>query len=297
MNTKAEASTIDEHDDDRPVGRILTRREVLLLAGAAGCAAVVGAPSVIRAESGEAIDVVASPDVTEGPFFVDEKLNRSNLLAGTTRKAVTGAIPLTLNLKVFTVNGGKGVPLAGAHVDIWHCDTVGVYSDEPSGGIQAEDTRGQKWLRGYQVTDKNGAVTFQTIYPGWYPGRAVHIHFKVRRYSATGQRTSEFTSQLFFEDTLSDTVFAQEPYRSRGPRRILNAADGIYRERTPEGVAAGSLLTLRPVKVSGGSGYRGGFNIGIDLSRPAPEGRGGSGDPGNPGGPGGPGGRRGRMRW
>jgi protocatechuate 3,4-dioxygenase beta subunit len=251
------------HDDDLPVGRILTRREILLLAGESGVAVVFGGTPFLRAETGEVIDLVVSPQMTEGPFFVDENLHRSNLRTATTRLGVVEGLPLTLNLNVFTVRGGKGVPHPGAHVDIWHCDTLGVYSDEPSGPIQSENTRGQNWLRGCQITDKEGAVTFQTIYPGWYPGRAVHFHFKVRRYSPTGQRSLEFTSQLFFDDKVSDTIFAQEPYRSRGPRRILNSNDGIYQERTTDGRAAGSQLMLRTAKDKAGAGYTARFNIGI----------------------------------
>src|SRR5262249_47377991 len=131
--------------------------------------------------------VVVTPAETEGPYFVDENLNRSDLTSNTTDANVLNAVPLTLQLKVYRVNGSAITPLTGAHVDVWHADANGVYSDE-----QALNTAGQTFLRGYQVTDSSGAVQFTTIYPGWYRGRTVHIHFKVRTYAASGSKTYEF---------------------------------------------------------------------------------------------------------
>jgi protocatechuate 3,4-dioxygenase beta subunit len=87
---------------------------------------------------------------------------------------------------------------------------------------------GQKFLRGYQVTDGSGAASFTTIYPGWYPGRTVHLHFTIRAGSSPG-RPEEFSSQLYFDDALTDKVHALAPYAARGPRRVRNAADGLYR--------------------------------------------------------------------
>jgi protocatechuate 3,4-dioxygenase beta subunit len=81
--------------------------------------------------------------------------------------------------------------LPGARVEIWHCDATGLYSD-----VAQNNTRNQEFLRGYQIADENGVVNFTTIYPGWYMGRAVHIHFKVRTYSGD-TRLDEFTSHFF----------------------------------------------------------------------------------------------------
>jgi protocatechuate 3,4-dioxygenase beta subunit len=88
------------------------------------------------------------------------------------------------------VVGGACVPLAGATVDVWQCDAVGAYSDVADRGF---NTRGQNFLRGYQVTDANGLAGFTTLYPGWYQGRATHIHFKIRGTASSGG-TYEFTS-------------------------------------------------------------------------------------------------------
>ncbi|WP_196760779.1 dioxygenase family protein, partial [Streptobacillus moniliformis] len=112
-------------------------------------------------------------------------------------------------LTLYRLTNGKFAPLSGATVDVWHADALGVYSDEDA-PMNHENTAGQKWLRGFQVSDKNGLVTFQTIFPGWYRGRTTHIHFKVRE-TVKGQ-TKEFTSQLFFDDTLADTIFGKAPY-------------------------------------------------------------------------------------
>jgi protocatechuate 3,4-dioxygenase beta subunit len=141
-------------------------------------------------------------------------------------------------------------PLVGALVDMWHCDALGVYSD-----VSAQSSRGQRFLRGYQVSDANGEVQFTTIYPGWYQGRAVHIHFKVRTNPASSSGL-EFTSQLFFDESLTDLVHAQSPYASKGRRDTLNARDGIY--------SGGGTQLLLPLNPSGG-GYDGTMYVGVRV--------------------------------
>src|SRR4029079_8469287 len=89
------------------------------------------------------------------------------------------------------------------------------------------NTKGKKFLRGSQTTDANGQATFTTIYPGWYPGRAVHIHFKIRNGTAS-QQVHEFTSQFFFDESVTDEVHAQAPYSQKGYRTLKNEGDGIY---------------------------------------------------------------------
>jgi protocatechuate 3,4-dioxygenase beta subunit len=142
--------------------------------------------------------------------------------------------------------------LAGALVDVWHCDALGAYSDVRD---RTFDTVGQKFLRGYQLTDDSGAVTFQTIYPGWYSGRAVHIHFKVRT-SPGERRGRELTSQLYFDEGITDRVHARAPYAGKGRRDTRNATDGIYRR-------GGSQLVL-PVTPQG-EGYHGAFDIALQA--------------------------------
>ena len=115
------------------------------------------------------------------------------------------------------------------------------------------NTEGQKFLRGYQVSDPSGLVRFDTIYPGWYTGRAVHVHFKVRT-SPAGSRGLEFSSQLYFDETITDAVHARPPYNSKGRRDVMNAADGPYR-------GGGRLLTL-PLTAQEG-GYAATFDIAV----------------------------------
>ena len=129
-------------------------------------------------------------------------------------------------------------------------DALGVYSD-----VSAQNSRGQKFLRGYQISDANGEVRFTTIYPGWYQGRSVHIHFKVRT-NPDSSSGLEFTSQLFFDETLTDIVHAQTPYSSKGRRDTLNSRDGIYSQ--------GGNELLLPLAASGG-GYSGTMYIGVRV--------------------------------
>jgi protocatechuate 3,4-dioxygenase beta subunit len=160
---------------------------------------------------------VVTPAETEGPYFVDERLNRSDITTDPSGGAAGSGVPLTLIFNVARVNSTSCSTLGGAQVDVWHCDALGVYSD-----VSAENTVGQRYLRGYQVTDAQGMVRFQTIYPGWYSGRAVHIHFKIRTFSGS-QKTYEFTSQVFLDDSVTDEVYKQAPYNSRSSRNTRNA--------------------------------------------------------------------------
>jgi protocatechuate 3,4-dioxygenase beta subunit len=267
-------------NDDRIVGRILSRREVLGLVGGAGLWLAAGAQAIGQGPprpggpgsggsgssgSSGTYNVLATPEVTEGPFFVDENLNRSNLVEGATDPNVFNGLPLSLVFAVHQVQGSTVTPLSGAHVDVWHANAAGIYSDEPSQPTQRENTEGLTWLRGYQVTDANGTASFATIYPGWYTSRAVHIHFKVRLYSEAGQKTYEFTSQLFFDESLSDAVFANAPYNSRGTRRVTNATDMVYAAVGPDGAPVGSHLMLDLGPAADGTGYVGTFAVGLQI--------------------------------
>jgi len=195
---------------------------------------------------------VVRPEQTEGPYFVDEMLNRSDI-----REEREG-VPLDLVFNVSRLDEGNAAacgPLAGAMVDIWQCDAAGEYSDVQD-NAEGFDTRGETYLRGYQVTDENGTARFTTIYPGWYRGRAVHIHFKIRD-SPESEQGYEFTSQLFFDDALTDEVFTQEPYAEKGERDLRNADDGIFQ-------GGGDQLLLQPTRE--GQGYAATFDIALDTT-------------------------------
>lgn len=196
---------------------------LLALAGSALALRAVGA----RAQARPAC--VVRPEQTEGPYFVDTQLARSDIRSDPATGAVEPGAPLELTLRVSRLAGGCE-PLPQAHVELWQCNANGHYS-----GVRdaQADTTGRKFLRGYQLTDAAGIARFTAIYPGWYPGRAVHVHFMIRT-AAPGGRDEEFTSQLYFDDALSDRIFASAPYSGRGSRRVRNAADGIYRRGGPQ---------------------------------------------------------------
>jgi protocatechuate 3,4-dioxygenase beta subunit len=155
---------------------------------------------------------------------------------------------------VTQVAGSACTPMPNVYVDLWQCDALGVYSDVNDRNT-GSTAGASKFLRGYQQTDEQGRVSFTTIYPGWYQGRAVHIHFKVR--TALDGAAREQTSQLYFDDALTDQVHALPPYNSKGSGRLRNDRDGIYRN-------GGPALTV-PV-VQDGEGYAGTYTIGVQLS-------------------------------
>ncbi len=248
----------------------LSRRDLLGLA-AKGAASVVVSQSFLlacAADASSATDTsstdgtttgttgsstcVLTASLTEGPYFVDEMLNRSDIRTDPVTGAVSTGIPLSLNFNVSRVAGSACTPLTGAYLDVWHCDGAGVYSDVSGSS--------RKFLRGYQITDGNGVAAFTTIYPGWYSGRAVHIHFKLRLFAGS-TKTYEFTSQFFFDDTLTDSVYTQSPYNTRGSRNTRNSNDGIYNSLSTTDKVG---LTLQTSKTS--DGYAGIINLGVNVA-------------------------------
>lgn len=198
------------------------------------------------------VSCVTRPALTEGPFFVDELLNRSDIRSDPSNGAIKPGVPVKIRFNVGKVSGNSCAPLAGAFVDLWHCDASGGYSDVSGQGNP--NNLGQKFLRGYQITDSNGAVEFTTIYPGWYSGRTVHFHYKVRLF-AGATRTYDFTSQLIFDDALTDQVFTLPPYNARPNRNTRNSNDNIAQSG-----GSAILLSLTP---DGAGGYTTSYNLGL----------------------------------
>ena len=188
----------------------------------------------------------------EGPYFVDERLNRADIRSDPSDGSVKAGSPLKFAIRVHEIRGNACTPFAGARVDLWQCDAAGVYSDVQD---RSFDTRGKKFLRGYQTTDAAGKAEFLTVYPGWYSGRTVHIHFKIRT-DPKSRRGYEFTSQIYFDDLLTDQIFAKPPYRPGG-QRTKNSQDGIFQEGGEE-----LILPL----TSQAEGHAGTFDIGLELS-------------------------------
>ncbi len=198
------------------------------------------------------LSCVTRPALTEGPFFVDELLNRSDIRSDPSNGAVKPGVPLKIKFNVGRVSGSACAPLVGAFVDLWHCDATGGYAGVSGQGNP--NNLGQKFLRGYQITDSNGAVEFTTIYPGWYSGRTVHFHYQVRLF-AGATRTYQFVSQLVFDDALTDQVFTQAPYNARPNRNTRNSNDGIAQ--------SGGSAILLSLTSDGAGGYTTSYNVGV----------------------------------
>ncbi|HWF60782.1 MAG TPA: intradiol ring-cleavage dioxygenase [Nitrospira sp.] len=241
----------EHHDQNVP---LLSRRQAIVLLGTTGAGLLVGGwPNKAQAVPGTLRSLcIVRPEQTEGPYFVDERLHRSDIRADPANGQMRPGAPLTLTFQVMRLHAGECRPIPDAQVDVWQCDAAGVYSDVEDPGF---NTRGQKFLRGHQVTNARGEVRFLTIYPGWYPIRTVHIHFKVRTTAIVG-RSFEFTSQLYFPDELTDRVHTDLPYSSKGRRRVRNQHDFIFRN-------GGEQLLLNPSATNGG--YAATFPIGLEL--------------------------------
>ncbi|HKY16245.1 MAG TPA: intradiol ring-cleavage dioxygenase [Microthrixaceae bacterium] len=185
---------------------------------------VVGGATITAAMFDDAASCALSPEQTEGPYYFDVDSIRTDI-----REGRDGA-PLRLGIRVR--DAGRCSPIADAVVDVWHCDAVGTYSGFEAasrggpGGGGGGPTDDETFLRGAQVTNGEGIAELLTVYPGWYRGRTVHIHVKVHLDNAT-----VLTSQLFFDDSVSDEVYAAEPYASHGERDQFNDTDGIFDER------------------------------------------------------------------
>ncbi len=167
---------------------------------------------------------ILTPQAEEGPFYADPKLVRTDITDG------KPGVPLTLRLRV--IEAGPCTAIPGARVDIWHCDAKGLYSAFPGQGDAHDiDASSQSFLRGTQLTDAAGWVAFNTIYPGWYDGRATHIHFKVFL-----DRKTVLTGQTFLPDVLNEFIYTSVPdYGDRARQRmVINANDMIIERDDPD---------------------------------------------------------------
>src|SRR5262245_28992295 len=199
---------------------VLTRRKVLTAVAGIGVAGLVlgrnrrtGAEEQ-AAHSGAKVCVL-TPEAVEGPFYFDPKLVLSDIVEGK-----QGA-PLSLTLQI--VEAKDCAPLQNARVDVWHADGLGLYSGYA--GQETGSAKGERFLRGTQFTGPDGEVRFNTIYPGWYPGRTPHIHFK----ALVGDH-NVITGQLYFPEPITEHVYATTPpYRERKRERdTFNANDFIF---------------------------------------------------------------------
>lgn len=218
------------------------------------------APVLGSCELADSSKLHATPQQTEGPYFVDGKPNRSDIRTDSSDGSLQQGITLYLVIHVYGINNGLCFPVGRAKVDIWHANSLGVYSS-----VNEMGTTGKNFLRGYQLTDENGTVRFTTIYPGWYPGRAIHIHDKVRIFNGS-ETTLEWTSQLYFNNTMNKQIHEQPPYSSHGPPPTQNEQDVIYAGPSTDGLVrnnSGKDLVMDVTK--DGSKYLGTFNIFLNI--------------------------------
>jgi protocatechuate 3,4-dioxygenase beta subunit len=212
------------------------------------------------------IEVEGTPQQIEGPYFVDGMPNRSDIRLDTSNGSIQEGIPMRLVLHVYNVEDedrdrvGSCTPLNDAKVDIWLANSQGIYS-----GVQDAGTGQNNFLRGYQMTDENGAVQFTTVYPGWYEGRAIHIHVKVRNFEGSNE-TLEWTSQFYLNNSINEQVHTQPPYSSHGPVDMTNEEDFIYAGPSSDGLIQTNtgqhlMLKLNEDKQD----YTGTFNIGVNA--------------------------------
>lgn len=227
-----------------PHQSLIDRRRLLTGAGALGLASLPiiacaqePAPAATSRRLIAGTSCPVTPEQTEGPFYFDPQLVRQDITEG------KGGMPLRLRLQIVTAAGCA--PSGGARVDIWHCDAAGVYS-----GYDQERSAGQRWLRGTQRADADGVATFRTLWPGWYEGRAPHIH--VKAWLGDGR---EVTSQLYFPDDLSDAVYREAAYAGRSGRRLRNTDDFLFRR-------AGGTVPIAHM-TRGADGYDGALVIAL----------------------------------
>jgi protocatechuate 3,4-dioxygenase beta subunit len=304
-------NSTDMHDeaDNADVSRVLLDRRRLLTLGGAGVAAVglaaIGGQAAFAGGPVPVAEAAAACALTsesiEGPYYLDYLLMRRNVVED------RAGVRLTLDLRV--IDSVTCRPLRGAGVEIWHCDALGVYSGytatgpgippsgpppsgpPPSGpppggggGGHATPTDDLTYLRGIQVSDHNGYVTFATIVPGWYAGRAVHIHTKVHTDGTvtpsgySGGHTCH-TGQLYFAEALTGKLADIQPYATNATTRTTLDADGIY----DGSGATGGLLSLRYDPRHVARGVRAALTVSVDPGA-TNDGQGGPGGPG-PGGP------------
>ena len=240
--------------------RFSRRSSLLAFAGFVASAAAGGAIRSDSAAAGPAavasgaVKCVLTPEMTEGPYYIANEKVRSNI--------AENRYGTPLKLRFAVVDAATCKPIKGAAVDIWHCDAGGIYSGYGSastggppggggggGGGHSTPTDKLTFLRGIQRTDRNGLAVFDTIYPGWYPGRAVHIHVKVHIGGSVVH-----TGQFFFSDDLTDAVYRRAPYAGWGTRDMRNPNDSIF----VNGGARGLLAVTKS-----GSGYTGKIVMGV----------------------------------
>jgi protocatechuate 3,4-dioxygenase beta subunit len=184
-----------------------------------------------------------TPTETLGPYPSLTNFVRSDIREG------KSGLPLALTITIVNTNNSCS-PVANAAVNIWQCDAQGNYSEYAQPGYNGT---GQTFLRGIQTTDASGRVTFTTVFPGWYQGRATHIHVEVKVNNAVVKVT-----QIAFEESIIAAVYANGVYAAKGRNPTSNASDMVF---------ADSLSSETATITGGGamSGYSAAFTVGVSI--------------------------------
>jgi protocatechuate 3,4-dioxygenase beta subunit len=239
----------------------LSRRKALHVLGAAGAALTVGcngesptSPTTTTTDtssststgtsggSGTTSTCAVTPEETAGPYPSKSLIFRSDITEG------KSGTPLNLTITVVNVNSSCAA-VANATVEIWHCDATGYYSEYTQQGYNGlNDT----YLRGAQTTDANGRAVFTSIYPGWYQGRATHIHVEVY---VNGRSVK--TSQIAFPANINSAVYSEGVYASKGQNPTSNSSDGIFSD--------GVSLQTATIAGSPSTGYIATWLVGISV--------------------------------
>jgi protocatechuate 3,4-dioxygenase beta subunit len=187
-----------------------------------------------------------SPSETAGPFPTKDP---ASLIIQDIRVDRRGIV---MDIQIAIQNKSNGcAPLSGVLVDVWHCDKDGYYSEYGGTGMQSVNLQNVHFLRGRQTTNAQGVATFRTIFPGWYPGRAPHVHVEVLD---TSER-SLLVTQIAFPTDLCDQVYTTATdYYTNGKQDTSNSRDGIFRDSISAempvvtgSIAAGFTLTHKIV--------------------------------------------------
>jgi protocatechuate 3,4-dioxygenase beta subunit len=231
--------------------RKMSRREMLAMVGAAGAVAAARcggseaspvSPTTTTTTTATSAACAVSPSETIGPYPSLTDLIRSDIREG------KSGTPLSLTITVVTVNG-TCAPVANATVDVWQCDAEGHYSQYPQPGFNGTS---QTFLRGIQTTDGSGRVTFTTVYPGWYQGRATHIHVEV---TVNGQSVK--VTQIAFPESVTAAVYASGVYAAKGQNPTSNNGDMVFSDSLASEMATVSSDVT--------SGYTATFTVGVSL--------------------------------
>ncbi len=246
------------------VDKEISRRQAIGLLAVAGAGVMLGCGGGTKTSTTTTTTTTTAntsctvtPEDEEGPYFVDDSatgFSRSDIRSNLDGSNTQSGIPLTRSIYAYDSENSCAA-MANVQVDIWHCNGSGIYSAE-----DVEDTTGETWLRGYQITDSNGLATFKTIIPGWYAGRTTHIHLRLRSTYDSTTTGGTNTTHLFFPQDVIDTINSTiSPYSAEGANPTTNASDHVYSGE----VDGGTLLTLSGDNTNG---YTATFKVNLPIT-------------------------------